>query len=117
LSWNYLVGIFGWAFAGKEGTISPEPKRKWKLHYALEEALTRGQLSGKQLSRLVGHYVSMAMVRRESLSVLDACYAFIIGHPEECASMWPSVMREFMWMRDLLPLICHDMHLGLSERV
>ena len=107
----------GWEFNGVAKTIRPKRRRVWRLRLALQWALETGSLSGRQLARLVGHFVSISMIRRECLSALHACYAYIIKHDGHQHTIWPSVRRELEWMFHLIPLVVHDCGRPLSTRV
>ena len=52
-------------------------RRRCRLERALAYALQRGKLSGRDLECLLGHCTYAGLVRREVLSVISACYAFV----------------------------------------
>ena len=113
-----VLEALGWEFRRDDRCIMPKRRRVWRLWLALFHALERRQGSGRQLSRLVGHFVSMAaLVKRETLCCLNAVYAFVAKHPEDSAAFWPSVLRELRWMQSLLPLLVHDLAKPFSTRV
>eukprot|EP00973_Karenia_brevis_P001826 249415-Karenia_brevis.AAC.1 len=62
---------------------------------------SRPTLSGRQLQRIVGHYISMSLIRRETMCVCNAIYAFISKYPDVQHKLWPSVRRELRWMECL----------------
>ena len=54
-------------------------------------ALQRGRMSPRQLERLLGHITWAALVRREVLSILSACYKFADLAGTAPVRLWPSV--------------------------
>ena len=112
-----IVESLGWEFHREAQLIKPKSRRLWRLWYALDHALVRGQLSGHQLHRLVGHYISMGLIRRECLAVVNSCYAFCQAHPDHTNPLWPSVMRELRWMRSLIPYMMHRLVRPIMDRV
>jgi len=60
----------GWEFHGAKDFILPVSRGRWRLWFSLEHALKVGKVTGRQLHRLVGHYVSCGLIRRETLCVL-----------------------------------------------
>ena len=70
----------GWDFDFSRGQIRPKKGRVWRLRFAIAYALHKQHISARELSRLVGHVVSMSLVRRECLCVLSAVYAFTHKH-------------------------------------
>ena len=95
----------------------PNDDTVWRLDFAIQEALGRQWLAGRQLSRIVGHVAAISLIKRELLCVLSACYAFMGRHDTSAAKAWPSVKRELRWMQALLPLARHDLRAPLSSRV
>ena len=68
------------AFIGLEtsdGLIRVKRARLWKLRRAIECVLSRDCCSGALLEVLLGHATWLMLLRRESLSILHACYHFI----------------------------------------
>ena len=62
----------GWEFRSREGIIMPKAERLWRLDLAIQESLQRGAMTGRLLSKLVGHFVSMALLRRVILCTLTS---------------------------------------------
>ena len=71
----------GFEYLGMEGTgsglITIKGKRRRRLYQCLRHVLRRKVVSSKQMERIVGQFVSQGLLRRESLSILRACYVFI----------------------------------------
>lgn len=79
----------------------------WRLRFAIRWALRVGEISGRDLERLVEHAVFMALCRRESFAILGSVYSFIAAEPtERPRRLWCSVRRELdmlcgsRWMQD-----------------
>ncbi|CAK0877963.1 unnamed protein product [Prorocentrum cordatum] len=68
--------------------------------------------SGLELERLIGHLVSMVMLRRDLLSAFSAVYQFSRKLRRRRAPLWPGVRRELRWAHALLPAIVtrSDLH-------
>ncbi|CAK0798854.1 unnamed protein product [Prorocentrum cordatum] len=98
-------------------TVNAFSRRYFTMEPLSAKDLQISEGTGRQLSRLVGHFVSMALVKRETLCCLNAVYAFMAKHPEDSAPFWPSVVRELRWIQSLLPLLVHDLAKPFSSRV
>ena len=59
------------------------------------------------MRRLVGHITWCALLRREVLALLSACYHFMEAGPEP-QRVWDSALKELNWIRSLLPLLQRD---------
>ena len=101
----------------EHGVLSPKVARMWKLWQALRYVLKSGFLSSRQLSVLVGHFTSLAMVRRELLCVLRAVYPFIQRKFPRPVRIWRTVRREIKWMLASLPLMSCNLYLEWSPEV
>ena len=96
----------GLEFDGIPGDITVKKKRLWRLAYALEEAISRGSMSGHGMEVLVGHITWALMVRREALCLLNLTYSFASAHPgNDLHPLWPGVVEELWRIRCLLPLL------------
>ena len=74
---NDVVGFLGLQFDRKLNRLSNRPERIVKLLNAIKIICGRSIVSGEQLRKLVGHCTWLALLRRESLSIFNKCYAFI----------------------------------------
>ena len=98
--------LLGFSLNLETGEWRPNAKRYWKVLHALDYILEKGVLvSGKEMERLVGHVVSICMLRRESLSWLHNVYSFMRATAARRQPLWPCVRRELRWARALLPLV------------
>ena len=66
---------------------------------------------------VVGHCMFVGLLRRESVSVFNACYKLIQKYGESVAPLWDSVRAEFSAFRGLLPLLEADWTMRWAERV
>ena len=107
--------LLGMDFCGPH--ITPKGKRRWRLYYAISQALTFKMLTSRQLSAILGHFTFQGLLRRELLSTMRACYVFIQKDFHRPSRLWTSVVRELTWMRSSLMFVEHDMSLPWSGEV
>lgn len=98
------VDALGWSLPGGRGGVHGKNQRRWGLYLAIEEVLSRGRVSSKVLEIVIGHYTSLAVLRRELLSTMSAVYAFVRRGFTVDEPLWPSVRRELRWMKGLIVL-------------
>ncbi|CAK0846803.1 unnamed protein product, partial [Prorocentrum cordatum] len=68
-------------------------RRLWRVYGALEHVLTgRAKVSGQELERLIGHLVSILMLRREGLAMLHSSYEFVQASYSKKQPLWKSVV-------------------------
>lgn len=70
--------------------------RMRRLVLATAYALHRGRLTGRQLSRLLGHWIWAMLLSRSALSVFHGCFAFVRRYWEaqHAQPLWGSVRHE-----------------------
>lgn len=70
--------------------------RMRRLVLATAYALFRGRLTGRQLSRLLGHWIWAMLLSRSALSVFHGCFAFVRRYWEaqHAQPLWGSVRHE-----------------------
>eukprot|EP00969_Alexandrium_andersonii_P123721 5467288-Alexandrium_andersonii.AAC.1 len=85
--------VLGLQLDGRSGRLRHTPRRAWRLHMALHEALRRRFLARWQLRRAVGHLVHYFSVTRPALAVLGACYRFLEAGPDEERCLLPESVR------------------------
>ena len=100
-----FVGLY---FDRESGRVKVSAQRLWRIRFAILFAFQRGRMSPRQLERLLGHITWAALVRREVLSILSACYKFADLEGTSPVRLWPSVARELFWISSLLPLWFSD---------
>ena len=98
------ASFVGLDFDGHEHSVRVSARRAWRLRFAIEEVLRRPKLSGQVLEIVVGHCTWVMLLKRCSLAIFDAVYAFVQAARDEALPLWPAVRRELWQMRSLLPL-------------
>ncbi|CAK0901538.1 unnamed protein product [Prorocentrum cordatum] len=93
-------------------------RRLWRVYGALEHVLSgRAKVSGQELERLIGHLVSILMLRREGLAMLHSSCEFAQASYSKEQPLWKSVAREMGWVKALLPCLRADTRRPWSEVV
>ena len=69
------------------------------------------------MMKVVSHFTSRALIRRELLSCLSAAYGFMGEGTRGRRRLPPAVRRELHWCRALLPLCFRDAERPLSPVV
>ncbi|CAK0859145.1 unnamed protein product, partial [Prorocentrum cordatum] len=96
--------------AGKALTV--KAKNVWRLRAALGSLLRRKWVTGYALRAVLGHITWMSMLRREALTTLHACYAFVEVFEGRPGRLWDSAARELIAVRNLLPILQADLTAG-----
>ncbi|CAE8588527.1 unnamed protein product [Polarella glacialis] len=99
------VDFLGLQFALKRKQLRIKRERLWRLKFAIEDVLSRSRVSGALLECIIGHCTWIALLRRESLSVFSSVYAFCQKHRSTAVELWPSVKKELIWFKSILPLL------------
>ncbi|CAK0878704.1 unnamed protein product, partial [Prorocentrum cordatum] len=89
----------------------------WRPRLAIDFVLGTGKASGGEMRKLIGHFTWASLLRREALSIVDACCSFAETHLNAVTRQWPAVCRELRWIRDLLPMLSHSARMLWSELV
>ncbi|CAK0877830.1 unnamed protein product, partial [Prorocentrum cordatum] len=93
-------------------------RRLWRVYGALEHVLAgRAKVSGQELERLIGHLVSILMLRREGLAMLRSSCEFVQASYSKKQPLWKSVVRDMGWVKALLPCLRADARRPWSEVV
>lgn len=95
----------GLHFKDMSGVITIRPHRLLKNRAAIMELLHRNHAIGCLFEVLLGHLTWAMLCRRETLCIVDQCYAFVRAHYGRSARLWPSVRRELRQAVALLPLM------------
>eukprot|EP00435_Cladocopium_sp_Y103_P024584 s857_g6.t1 len=111
------MSFVGLDFNGQTGFVGLKPKRIHKLQKAIKELLARNFASGELLQLILGHITWTVMCRREGLSILKSCYAFVHEHLQSPCRLWPSVRFELETIGALLPLFRTKINVGWSSDV
>ena len=69
------------------GLLGPKVRRQWEVWEALRELLRIGHASSRDISVVVGHFTSLAMVRRELLSICEDMITVLVVKAT-CVSLW-----------------------------
>eukprot|EP00929_Paragymnodinium_shiwhaense_P052284 TRINITY_DN261_c0_g1_i1.p1 TRINITY_DN261_c0_g1~~TRINITY_DN261_c0_g1_i1.p1 ORF type:complete len:1369 (+),score=112.09 TRINITY_DN261_c0_g1_i1:1521-5627(+) len=110
--------VLGWCVDGRRGELRPKPDRLWRLTLALDFVLQRRTIAAADVEKILGHCTFVALVRRESLAVFRAIYAFVSRHRADGpVRLWSSVRRELEAFRGLLPLLWVNLRAPWSSRV
>jgi hypothetical protein len=113
-----LATVLGLLFNGALHTYGASPAAAASLAADLRAAAVTDFISPRALSKLVGKFVWVALVRRPALSVLWSVYSFVRS-AKPCAQIrpWPSVRQELLVMAGLLPLLFAVFDLPVSQFV
>jgi hypothetical protein len=85
--------------------MSVGKKRVWRLRGALVEVIERIYVSRTALRVLLGHFTRCALMRREAISIVHACYAFVETVSPSQVRLCAGVRREFSETIAMLPLL------------
>ena len=107
----------GWFFSSTQPIVGASSRSVWRLRFGVEETLSRGRISGLNLSAIIGNFTHKAMIRMELLALLDETYRFIEVYGNHTAELWPSVRRELWWLRSLVHLAQRDLSAAWSKSV
>ncbi|CAK0903427.1 unnamed protein product, partial [Prorocentrum cordatum] len=107
----------GWHFDEDKPVIGLSVRLRWRLRLGIGELLERGWCSGRTMMKVISHFTSRALIRRELLSCLGAVYGFMGDGGRERRRLTPAVRRELTWRRALLPLCFRDAGRPLSPVV
>ena len=93
-----------------------KPGRIIKLQKAIRELVERNFCSGELMQLILGHITWAVMTRREGLSILKSCYAFVHQNQSKACRLWPSVRWELQTIiAALLPLFKGRVNVGWSD--
>ncbi|CAK0905964.1 unnamed protein product, partial [Prorocentrum cordatum] len=67
----------GWEFGSNDAVIGLNRRLRWRLRIGIQEILRQDRCAGDTLRRVISHYTSRGLIRRELLSALSAVYSFI----------------------------------------
>ena len=107
----------GWSIDGGRGVLMPRQDRAWRVRLAFQAILRRGRATGRQLSRLVGHYSFLALAHRPGYSVFDSVYRFIHRFEKTVKPFSASIVRELRWAMALIPLLRTNLRAPWSDTV
>jgi len=114
---NMVSKSLGVIVDGEIGSVRVSPERLNRVIAACKYLETRPVVSGKKLSKFVGHVTFVMLLNRWFLSLLGACYKFVERYKHTSCRLWKSVVREIKWIRTLLPLCETRMNLEISDQL
>jgi hypothetical protein len=100
-----VVRVLGFDVDGRDGSIAPSGDTVSSLLRGTLDVLRRATVSGRMLSRLVGSWTWVLMLRRPALAVLQHCYRYVDAAGTRPFTLWPSVRTELRSLVSLLPLL------------
>jgi hypothetical protein len=100
-----VTTVLGIDVNGASGVLSLSMERTVSMLSMTNALLSQSQVSGLQLSTLLGHWTWCMLLRRPSLAVLKHAYTFAQRFQLQPHRLWPSVRRELLVLVALLPLL------------
>jgi hypothetical protein len=99
------ASVLGWEFDGCAHTTRPSRRRAWRCVLALQYVLQQRSVPIRDLEKLIGQCLFLALIRREFLSVFRAVYVFINSNRSVVGPvrLWSSVRRELQDFKALIP--------------
>ncbi len=97
--------FIGLCFNLRELSVGLRPSRSYRLRAAIRELVRRGHCSPVLLEIIMGHCTWAALLRREALSVFDACYRFVQQGGTRALPLPSAVRRELLTFQAILPLL------------
>ncbi|CAK0874607.1 unnamed protein product, partial [Prorocentrum cordatum] len=108
--------VLGWALSST-GRFSSSASRLWRARLAARALVRRGRCPGRDLERVIGHVVFIALAQREGLSIFESCFRFI----QECYNrevpLWSQVGQELLAWDGVAPLLWRDLRAPWSPCV
>jgi hypothetical protein len=98
------VQALGVIIDGVKGVVQPTPERLTKVRNALVPLIRGRPTTGAELEHVLGHVLTIALLQGFTLSFLVHTYVFVRQSYQTRTRLWPSVRRELMHLRAVLPL-------------
>ena len=112
-----VAPALGLVIDGYERSILHKAERSWRIHGAVHALLGQMYVSGFALRIVVGHLVSVFLLRRCFLSCRDEVWRFIDDAGEHPRRLPRVVVRELLTAAGLLLVTRHVAHRGPAEHV
>ena len=90
------------------GNVRPKAKRIQLICQTALWLSRRPRVTSASIEKFIGHFVHVALLRRESLSILRALYDFVAARFTAPVRLWVSAARECRWIRQVAPLLRAD---------
>ncbi len=116
-SGDTLDKIVGYAIQVNPLRFTVPPHKLALLHESLSFLIACRRVHTGLLRSILGSWLFAALLRRETLSCLQHIYTFLERFEDEWTSLWPSVRRELVVMRSLLPLLWYAPNYPISGTV
>ena len=99
------TSVLGIDFLGDSLVVRPKRERVHKLRLAIKHAVSIPSISGQEIEVLLGHFVFIALLSRQLLSIPQSLYRFICDSYNWKQGLWASAKRELIQIAALLPLV------------
>ena len=110
------VKVIGFDICGEDRLISLPIESQHSLLTSTHRALAASTISGRQLSKLIGRWTWVMLLRRPSLAILQHVYRYIAVARNYPFTMWMCVRRELRQLVGLLPLLEVDLAASIFHR-
>jgi hypothetical protein len=119
LVWPSCTGVevFGLEFNGKHHTLGLSATKMFKLMQDTIRIIRSTEITGRQLSSIVGQWTWASLIRRECLSVFRHVYKFINMSDTKIYTIWTSVKDELRTIMGLAPLMVADLSSKWFNRI
>ena len=101
--------IIGFSFDGLAGVVKPAVAKYWKIVLATKHVLAHPMITGRELEKLIGHWMHICLVRRESLAIFSAVFQFITRSYDRRQPLWHSTRRELHLAVSIASLLRADL--------
>jgi hypothetical protein len=101
--------MLGIVIDGNAATMTIHPSKMFKLLGQTLYLLHSNKCTGTTLSRLMGHWTWLLMLRRPTLAILRYSYIYIQEMQGRSHKLWPSVVNELYNLIALAPLMYADL--------
>jgi hypothetical protein len=112
-----LDKIVGYSIQVNPLRFTVPPHKLALLHESLSFLIACRRVHTGLLRSILGSWLFAALLRRETLSCLQHIYTFLERFEDQWTIMWPSVRRELVVMRSLLPLLWYAPNYPISGTV
>jgi len=99
------VEAFGHEVDSTNKSIRLSPRKSLQLIIRTMKVLCLSEITGLELSSLIGDWLWTLLLHRPSLAILSHSYRFISMAKESSYQIWPSVRRELILLLLVFPLI------------
>ena len=97
--------------------IRANPEKALNVQFALRWVAKGRHVTGREIERLLGHYIHLVLVRRELLAPMRHLYDFIAASYHVRRPLFPSAAREARVLAALLPLARWDLRTPWAARL